>query len=180
MAVADRLVVLMGGRVQQVGTPEAVYARPANVAVARLIGDPAMNVVQVLLRAGDMAAPGGGLLQVEGQEPVPVSSFFMARFAARASQGRLLLGLRPTGITLVSETSDASVVDALRGIVWAVEPLGRHTWVTVDIGAQRLRVKTGPDVPWLPGAPVRLAFDPLQALSFDADTGLLHAEPDEA
>jgi ABC-type sugar transport system ATPase subunit len=180
MAVADRLVVLIGGRVQQVGTPESVYARPANVAVARLIGDPAMNVVQVLLRPGDMAAPRGGLLQVEGHEPVPVSSVFMARFAARAVQGRLWLGLRPTEITLVSEATAAAGVDALRGLVWAVEPLGRHTWVTVDIGAQRLRVKTGPDVPWTPGAPVRLAFDPLQALTFDADTGVLHAEPDEA
>jgi ABC-type sugar transport system ATPase subunit len=176
MAVADRLVVLIGGRVQQVGAPDAVYARPANVAVARLIGDPAMNVVQVVLRAGDPVAPGGGVLQVEGHDPVPVSGPFMARFASRTTQGRLSLGLRPTEITLWSDAAAAERADALRGLVWAVEPLGRHTWVTVDIGAQRLRVKTGPDVPWQPGAPVRLAFDPLQALSFDADTGVLHPD----
>ncbi len=176
MAVADRLVVLIGGRIQQIGTPEAVYARPANVAVARLIGDPAMNVVQAVLRFADAQVQAGGLLQVEGQAAVPVSGTFMARFATRTKMGRLALGLRPTELRLLAEEPLASPPDALRGVVWAVEPLGRHTWVTVDIGAQRLRVKTGPQVPWVPGAPVRMAFDPLQALSFDADSGVLHAD----
>jgi ABC-type sugar transport system ATPase subunit len=66
MAVADRLIVLMGGCVQQIGAPEEVYARPANVAVARLIGDPAMNVVPVTLRLGDGADRASGLLTVPG------------------------------------------------------------------------------------------------------------------
>jgi ABC-type sugar transport system ATPase subunit len=177
MAVADRLVVLIAGRVQQTGTPEAVYARPANVDVARLIGDPAMNVVQAFLRLGDARGNGRGLLQVEGDAAVPVSAAFMARFAPRTLMGRLALGLRPTELHLQAQGDPAEPLDALRGVVWAVEPLGRHTWVTVDIGAQRLRVKTGPQVPWQPGMPVRMAFDPLQALSFDADTGVLHEEP---
>jgi ABC-type sugar transport system ATPase subunit len=163
--------------VQQIGTPEAVYARPANVDVARLIGDPAMNVVQVVLRLGDALGNARGLLQVEGDAAVPVSAAFMVRFATRTLMGRLALGLRPTELRLQAQGDLEEPLDALRGVVWAVEPLGRHTWVTVDIGAQRLRVKAGPQVPWQPGMPVRMAFDPLQALSFDADTGVLHEEP---
>jgi ABC-type sugar transport system ATPase subunit len=174
MAVADRLMVLIDGRVQQIGAPEAVYARPANVAVARLIGDPAMNVVPVTLRLGDGADRASGLLTVPGQPPVAVSSVFMARFGVRTKGGRLIIGLRPTELRLLPEPEESTPVDALRGTVWAVEPLGRHTWVTVDIGPQRVRVKTGPHGLGLAGMTVRLAFDPLQTLSFDAETGLLN------
>jgi ABC-type sugar transport system ATPase subunit len=174
MAVADRLIVLIGGSVQQIGPPEEVFARPANVAVARLIGDPAMNVVPVALRLGDLAGQATGLMTVEGEPPVAVSPVFMARFGVRARQGRLVLGLRPTELRLLPEPEGTGLVDGLRGTVWAVEPLGRHTWVTVDIGPQRIRVKTGPQVHWVAGTAVCLAFDPLQALSFDAQSGLLN------
>jgi ABC-type sugar transport system ATPase subunit len=111
---------------------------------------------------------------VEGQPPVAVSSVFVARFGVHTKGGRLIMGLRPTELSLLPEHEESKPVDALRGTVWAVEALGRHTWVTVDIGPQRIRVKTGPHVHWLAGMTVRLAFDPLQTLSFDAETGVLN------
>lgn len=171
MAVADRMVVLIGGRVQQVGAPADVFARPANVAVARLLGDPAMNVLAGRLRIGESAT----LVLAEGAHtaPVPVSHGFVARFGVRARSGRLQLGLRPAELRLLPAEAPA-VADQLPGTVYAVEPLGKHTLVSVDVAGQRLRVKTAPsEAPWSVGAPVRIAFALDQTLSFDADSGVL-------
>jgi ABC-type sugar transport system ATPase subunit len=170
LAVADRVVVLIGGRVQQIGTPEAVFARPANVAVARLIGDPAMNVLQASLQLGERPA-----LQLDGAAPVPVTPAFLERFAPLAHEGRLLLGLRPSDLHLLSpEAEKTEGRNALHGTVYAVEPLGKQTLVTVDLFGQHIRVKTGPLAAWSIGDAVQIAFDTARALSFDADSGLLH------
>lgn len=175
MAVADRMVVLIAGRVQQIGTPDEVFGRPANVAVARLIGDPAMNVLSVTLQLGD--AP---RLTVGNAAAVPVSGAFVDRFAPLAHNGRLQLGLRPADLRLLppgtpAQRSGEPDAECLEGLVYAVEPLGKLTLVTIDIGGQRLRAKAAPDAAWSIGAPLQIAFRTAQALSFDADSGVLQA-----
>lgn len=170
MAVADRMVVLMNGRVQQVGTPDDVFARPVNVSVARLIGDPSMNVLAVELRTGETPA-----LVVGNAAPVPVSAPLLQLLAQHARDGRLQLGLRPADLGLVPP--DALVADAaadyLAGSVYAVEPLGKLTIVTVDVGGQRVRMKSDIATRWAPGAPVALTFRSDQVLCFDAVSGAL-------
>ena len=167
MAVADRMVVLIGGRVQQIGAPEAVFARPANVRVARLLGDPAMNVVPLRFEGGGCAV---------GDAPAaPASSEFLARFAPLARGGRLLLGLRPGDLQLrPAGQTPTPRADALLGSVYAVEPLGNRTLVSVEVGGERLRVKAAPFADFAVGAPVRVEFLAPQALSFDADSGAIH------
>ncbi len=158
MAVADRMVVLIGGRVQQVGTPDELYARPANVAVARLLGDPAMNV---------LALPWP-------QAQAGLSTAFTERFAPLARGGQLQLGLRPADLALLPP--DAARPDGselLDGSVYAVEPLGRQALVTVEVAGQRVRVKTADAGRWAVGAPLRLAMPLARMLSFDAVTGAL-------
>ena len=158
MAVADRIVVLIGGRVQQLGTPDEVFARPANVAVARLLGDPAMNVLTVPWPA----------------EQGTWSTTFAERFAPFARGGQLQLGLRPTELTLLSpDTTAPPGSEWLDGTVYAVEPLGRQALVTVDVASQRVRVKTADAGCWAVGAPLRLAMPLDRMLSFDAVTGAL-------
>jgi multiple sugar transport system ATP-binding protein len=89
MAVADRMVVLIGGRIQQFDTPDAVFARPANVAVARLLGDPAMNVIEILLKKGDKPA-----LDFGDGAWVPITLALAVSLSERANAAdRLLLGL---------------------------------------------------------------------------------------
>jgi multiple sugar transport system ATP-binding protein len=166
MAVADRMMVLIGGRVQQMGTPDEVFGRPANVQVARLIGDPAMNVLAARLH--------DNRLGVGGAAPMPVSAAFIARFAPLARDGALQLGLRPSELRLVRpDVTPESSAERLEGVVYAVEPLGKHTLVTVDVGGQRLRVKSASDATWSAGEPLHVAFSAAQALSFDARTGVL-------
>ena len=166
MAVADRLVVLIGGRVQQVGTPDEIFARPANVQVARLIGDPAMNVVQ-----GEYA---NGELRVGHGASLPVSDALRHRLQAHARGGRWQIGLRPTELRIEPQGSNGAS-DGLVGEVYAVEPLGKHTIVTVDVAGSRVRAKVAATSDWSLGAPVRLGFAAQQALFFDPDTGALQA-----
>lgn len=175
MAVADRMVVLIAGRVQQIGSPDEIFGRPANVMVARLIGDPAMNVLSATLQLGD--APH---LAVSGAAPVPVSRAFVARFAPLARHGRLQLGLRPAELRLqppgaAAHGTGEPDAERLEGHVYAVEPLGKFTLVTIDIGGQRLRAKTACDAAWSIGAPLQIVFRTAHALSFDADTGALQS-----
>ena len=158
MAVADRMVVLIGGRVQQVGTPDDVFARPANVAVARLLGDPAMNVLA-------LAWPSAQLM---------LSDAFAARFAPLARGGQVQLGLRPTDLGLLPpDAACPEGCELLHGTVYAVEPLGRQTLVTVDVVGQRLRVKAADAGRWSVGAPLRVAMSLDRALAFDSVTGAL-------
>ena len=173
MAVADRMVVLIGGSVQQIGTPDAVFARPANVAVARLLGDPAMNVLALRLLPG---TPALATAVDPAQAPLALSPDFIARFAPLSRDGHLQLGLRPADLRLLAHGAPpAPGEELLPASVYAVEPLGRQTLVTVEVGGQRLRVKTVERGTWAPGAPLQLALPLARALSFDALTGLLQA-----
>ena len=171
MAVADRMVVLIGGRVQQTGSPAEVFARPANVRVARLIGDPAMNVVPVRLFGG--ASPEWSLANAA---PARVSSSLFDRLAPLARDGVLQLGLRPADLQVLppglSENTDG--VECVPARVYAVEPLGKHTIVTLEVGDQRLRAKVPPGSTWAVGAPVTASCSAAQLLSFDSVSGELH------
>ncbi|UUX96461.1 ABC transporter ATP-binding protein [Aquabacterium sp. J223] len=163
LAVADRVAVLIEGRLQQVGTPDEVVARPANVRVARLIGDPAMNIVPL-----DFVEGLPGQVRLAGGPPQPASAALHGRFAGALAGGGLL-GLRPTALRPLPP--DAAPADALHGEVYAVEPLGKHTLLTVAVGTVRVKAKLPGLVSWAIGQRVALAFDPQGALGFSAGTG---------
>jgi ABC-type sugar transport system ATPase subunit len=173
MAVADRVAVLIGGRIQQIDTPDAVFSRPANVQVARLIGDPAMNVVPVEWLPGDPPR-----LRVGDGELSVASPALVDGHRRHAVQGRGLLGLRPTELQVTPRGSDPVIeggTDRWHGAVYALEPLGKTSIVSVDVGGQRLRAKLTGAPAWLPGMPVTLHFDAVRSLSFDPDAGGLCA-----
>lgn len=169
LAVADRVAVLVAGRLQQVDTPARLFARPASVTVARLIGDPAMNVLPVQLQSG--------LLLVPGRVPRPASGTLQALHGPLARDGRLQLGLRPASLRVLPAAAalPAGCTDAVDGEVYAVEPLGPHTIVSVAVGGVRVRARLPGAVALVPAQPVQVAFDATATLAFDADTGLLLA-----
>ena len=169
MAVADRMVVLIGGCIQQIDTPERIFSHPANIQVARLIGDPAMNVLPITwvdndhLRAGDA-------------DPVQASPTLISRHQLHASNGRGVLGLRPTEMQLAPVDASVQlmgVTDQFVGTVYAVEPLGKNTIVSLDLGGQRLRAKVPGNPAWSTGMPIGVGFDAARALSFAADSETL-------
>ena len=143
MTLADRIVVLQGGVIAQVGTPRELYLTPANLFVAQFIGSPKMNVVPCETGDGRYVLAGGrgGEFDRDGQA--------------------VKLGIRPEHIELTEH--GAGNCD---GVVDLVEYLGSDTFVIVDCaGLGQLTLRLGGDVALEPGARVGLAF-PAWALHF--------------
>ena len=121
MTMADRIVVLRAGRIEQVGTPLELYHFPANVFVAGFIGSPKMNLTPVVMKSAGangatVVAPGGGEIFI------PVAPTAVATPGSAAT-----LGLRPEHLTLSDD-------GPLSGTVAVVEQLGGETLVYVEIG----------------------------------------------
>jgi ABC-type sugar transport system ATPase subunit len=127
MTLADRIVVLDRGKIQQVGAPLELYHRPANRFVASFIGNPGMNLLegefdpQSGYRSGPLVLKGPGL-----------------KDAPRA-QGPVTLGIRPEGLW-IADPSQGREPD-FRAPVLAVEPLGHETLVALDVAGKPLLLR---------------------------------------
>jgi multiple sugar transport system ATP-binding protein len=107
MTMADRIVVLNGGVVEQLGTPEELYATPANRFVARFIGTPSMSLLKGRVSNGVWKS---GALEV----PLDVND------------GEMIVGVRPEDVRVVSE-------NGAEGKVAAVEPVGESGYLHLDV-----------------------------------------------
>jgi multiple sugar transport system ATP-binding protein len=160
LAVADRVAVLVEGRVAQLAPPAEIYRRPATVDVARLVGDPPMNLVP-----GAIAADGDTLRFQHAGFGLPLPRALSARLPAGARPDRVVLGLRP------SEIRVADGAGAARGEVWVWEPLGKYGILTVRLGADVMKVKVAKTGRWAPGDTVALDLSGAAPALFDAATG---------
>ncbi|WEJ34028.1 sn-glycerol-3-phosphate ABC transporter ATP-binding protein UgpC [Devosia sp. SD17-2] len=156
MTLADKIVVLDAGVVQQVGSPLELYNKPANLFVAGFIGAPNMNLVP-----GKIEEVGNGLVTVAlGTTKVEVATEGIASVAAGDA---VTLGVRPHALV-----SDAN--GPLKGIVQLIEQLGNETVVRVKLaeGGEITAVLPGQSG-HSAGAPISLAFDPAAAHLFGSD-----------
>jgi multiple sugar transport system ATP-binding protein len=128
MTMGDRVAVLRDGRVQQVESPQRLYANPANLFVAGFIGSPAMNVVEADLEESD-----GRLEARFGKIAIPVPTETAARLRDGGGARRLALGLRPEAFEdaalAVASDSPRITVD-----VELVEHTGAEAIVSFDTG----------------------------------------------
>jgi multiple sugar transport system ATP-binding protein len=145
MTMADRIVIMKDGHIQQVGTPAEVFHRPANVFVAQFIGAPSMNMLDAIWR--------GGRLHVLGQE--------LAADLNLSEGSSLTVGIRPDDLVV----SDAQGL--VEGVVNVLEPLGSETLVYVDIGGREVIAKADGRMPPQLGARVQLAADLANMHLFD-------------
>ncbi len=155
MTLADRIAVMNGGRLQQLGTPDEVYGRPGNRFVAEFIGSPPMNLLAAA-RDGDAVVAAGGW-----RIPLPAAA------GSLGGGGGWIVGLRPEAIRL----SFAAEPGACRGRVFLAEPLGSETIVNVRVGEAMVKVRTGPEVRPAPEQAVFLAAEPGGVRLFDAESG---------
>ena len=147
MTLADRVVVMKQGVVQQVGTPTDIYDAPANTFVASFIGSPAMNLVEGEMKAGVFSADGisvGGLT---------------------APDGPITLGFRAEDASVVDGKGDANAP------AYTMELLGDATMVAIRIGGALVNVKASKDYRTEIGAPVAVSIPAEICHLFRSDTG---------
>ena len=162
MTLADKIVVLEGGVVQQIGTPIELYQRPANRFVAGFIGSPKMNFLDV-----EITAVSGGSVTVRSAtvSPVVVEA---EEPAARgfAVGGRAVLGVRPQ---YLRRAFAAEGVGRLGGRVSLVERLGTETIVSFETASEERALAAIPeDEVFEDGSAVEFQFDPKVAHLFPA------------
>lgn len=165
MAIADRVAVFRGGRLEQVASPGTIYREPANRFVAQFFGSPSMNFI-----AGKLKEVSGGLLFKEtGQGSMECK--LPALSAAMPYSGKdVVLGLRPEDIDLVKEASQPEGC-RFQAVVELVEFSGAETKFHLQTGAHRLvgRAKVPADH-GEEGRRLRFEFDPARAHLFDPVT----------
>jgi sn-glycerol 3-phosphate transport system ATP-binding protein len=147
MSMADRVILMHQGRIEQEGSPEELYARPANVFAARFIGTPPMNIVAL--------ADGAKGAVIRG---APGAAVLPGRGAGR------MLGVRPEHVGLVSQ-------GGVPGSVSSLEYHGADTVLTVQVGEESLLVRAPGRVELAEGAGVRLGWKADAMHVFDAASG---------
>jgi len=156
MTMADRIVVLRLGVIQQVGTTADVYLRPANTFVATFVGSPQMN----LFTGAVDTTPGA--LTFSGPVTVPLD----ARWASCSLEARMTLGVRPEDVLLVGPSEDGTVAAS----VDLVEAIGPENYVSLTlIGGATCVARTSAKVAIREGDPVHVRFAPDAIHLFDAD-----------
>ena len=164
MSLADRIVIMHEGKLQQVGSPEEVYSRPANLFVAQFVGSPVMNIATAEVKD----ANGGASVGVGGGKPFAFPAGLTDQLsAARAEPGKLALGVRPEGVLVAKAQKDGYLpVEA-----HLIEPLGSYDIVDLMVGKQLLRARTRSGFVAAPGDKVWARIDPTQAHFFDTASG---------
>jgi ABC-type sugar transport system ATPase subunit len=146
MTLADRIVVLRKGRVEQIDTPLGLYNRPQNLFVAGFIGAPNMNFFQTEAKAGRAAFPGGAGFGLTGE-------------------GRVTLGIRPQHLRLAQGDEPA-----IPATVHLAEALGAETVIHATAAGGEAVVTVLDGQPAITrGQEIRLAFDPAQVHAFGPD-----------
>ena len=163
VSVADRVVVLIDGVIQQIGEPMAVYRSPSNVHVARLIGDPAMNLI-----TGRLAEDNGTIAFRSATLAVSVSSA-IARTHDLKGRRSMTLGIRPNEIRIADGAGGADDRNAVE--VYTYEPFGKYQVITVRAGDDLMKVKSARTRSYAPGERVTLDLSEAELTLFDAETG---------
>jgi multiple sugar transport system ATP-binding protein len=167
MTLADRVVVMNNGRIEQAGAPTELYASPRTRFVAGFIGSPAMNFIPCALEqaAGALrvAIPGGPSFEVPGDRT--------ARYAPSAGR-KLLLGLRPEHITEPGGAEHRSV-QAFDAVLDVTEPMGMETLVYFPLAGTQVCGRVDPGAGAMPNKRMTLVADMRHMHLIDEESGLV-------
>jgi multiple sugar transport system ATP-binding protein len=156
MTMADRIVVLQSGTVQQYDTPEAVYERPSNQFVAGFIGSPTMNFFPLELRGeGAVFAHDGVALTLDAKSQ-----------ALLRNAGKAVLGVRPEHFAVAADSADGVPI-----AVRLVEPLGSDTLIHFDLAGASAIARIDPELRPKVGDRLRLRPQLGKTHLFSVDSG---------
>ena len=150
MTIADKIVVMHDGNVEQMGPPLELYDRPRNLFVASFIGSPAMNMLDGKIAGGAVVAANGLNLP-------------LASVPAGAEGRRVQYGIRPEHLSIAADGLLAEVV--------VVEPTGSETQLYVRCGQQQIVGLLRERIAVRPGDSIRIRPDTRHVHLFDAESG---------
>ncbi|MFC7233134.1 ABC transporter ATP-binding protein [Saliphagus sp. GCM10025308] len=151
MAMGDRIAVMNGGVLQQVGPPETVYRHPENEFVANFIGSPSINLFTAEVTGSTLSGPGG--FSYELADPSPLEG-----------HDRVRVGVRPEDITLVESGPN-------RAEVTVVEPMGNENFCYMDLGDVEMTARIDPTLRPIAGEEVVFTFDERALYLFGLESG---------
>jgi multiple sugar transport system ATP-binding protein len=156
MTMADKIVVMNSGNVEQIGAPLELYDHPNNLFVAGFIGSPAMNFLKGRIEKGSFRADGGTALPLPGKAN--------GSAGANGVEGKpIVYGVRPEHFQLSAE--------GLPATVHVIEPTGSETQVMADFAGVPIICAFRERVSAKPGETIRIIADPALVHLFDADNG---------
>ncbi|HEY86183.1 MAG TPA: ABC transporter ATP-binding protein [Chloroflexi bacterium] len=154
MTMADRIAVMMDGKLQAYDTPDELYDRPRTMFIGGFVGNPPMNFVEVEV----VKSNGNFHARREGFDALVSPD----RGAKAAGKGKVFLGIRPEDVTLADK--------GVSGEAYMVEPLGRDDLVEAQIGDIRVHVLTDPKLGIKIGDALKLDFNAEKIQFFDPET----------
>ena len=155
MTMADKIVILRDGRIEQIGSPLEVYDHPANLFVASFIGSPAMNML-----TGEIVKPKTGLAVKTGEVVLPLPK------GAKAEPGlKVIYGIRPEHLDPVSGKG------GIRAKVSVVEPTGPEIHIYADLGGEEICAITDERRELKRGTTIHLEPELDRVHLFDAESG---------
>ncbi|MEM8740999.1 MAG: ABC transporter ATP-binding protein, partial [Pseudomonadota bacterium] len=165
MALGSRMAVLEAGRIVQIGVPEEIYLQPATVGIARLFGDPTINLLAVTPKQDT-----SGVYVTISDQKIPLTAGFEALVGHEVT-----FGVRPEALRF----ADAGTDGAIPVEIEAETPLNEKTvTLTQTLRGRELLVSRPAGLPGPSSGPAYLAIDGTAAILFDCDTGQrLHPDP---
>jgi multiple sugar transport system ATP-binding protein len=170
LTLADRIVVMKDGVIQQIGTPDEVYERPRNMFVASFLGNPAINYLE-----GSIDRSGSVPVFRRGQLAITLPTKFAVPMSQR-TDAEVVLGLRPED---VASDGEAHAGAALSGIVDSVLPVGSDRFIGLKVEGCDIYVRVAKEARHREGDHIRLGLVTERLHLFDKATGvtLLEGSP---
>jgi multiple sugar transport system ATP-binding protein len=159
MTLADRIAIMKGGKIMQLGSPDEIYNRPQNLYVADFIGSPSMNFIEgrvngMAFTAGDLSMP------LDGYE-----------FGGNKTDGQAAtIGIRPEHVITGELVANAPMRTNVT--VDIVEPMGSDTLVWADLAGKPFRIRMDGQATVSPGEALEIGLDPSRASLFDTQSEL--------
>ena len=163
MTLADRIVVLQDGVIQQIATPQEIYAQPTNRMVASFVGSPPMNIFPVTYNDGNF---------VINNQLIPISDRIKQQL--QPHQGESFdLGIRPENITIVASSEIAEDIATLTVEIDLIEPLGKEILIRGNFPDSHLSINFFAPANWQgnKGDRLTIKLDLHQLFIFDSNTG---------
>jgi multiple sugar transport system ATP-binding protein len=154
MTLAQRIVVMNAGRIEQIGTPQDMYERPQSRFVAGFIGSPSMNFIPCRV----IESPGALAMQIEGGPTLPVPRPRMERYRAYSGK-EMVLGIRPEHCVEYRPHPEDSGMAEFQSRVEVVEPLGMDTMIHFKFGTRRISSLVDPYAAKEAGEAMRFMMD---------------------